>query len=132
VGARRRYDEGQPRRDRNGVMGRELVDCGTFVQSATAELKRFADGAGGLHFTPLKYGFWIRDTQGRGLFQGNYAVDWLRPFMPDVQPGELARLRRQQPVRYKNRYQDGYRFYIKDAEDLEIAEAIIRERCDDG
>ena len=64
----------------------ELVNCGSFVQSATAQFERFAKNTSGLQFRPLKHGFWIRDAHGRGLFQGNYTIEWLRPFMPDLRP----------------------------------------------
>jgi hypothetical protein len=106
----------------------ELENCGSFVQSATAQFKRFAENTKGLNFTFLKAGFWIRDAGGRGVFQGNYTIDRLRPFMSNLQPSERARLR--QPVRYKNRYQDGHRFYVENQSDIDVVKAIIAARCE--
>jgi predicted acylesterase/phospholipase RssA len=106
----------------------QLQKCEDKVQAATAELQRFAKQHE-LRFTPLQDGFWIRDSHGRGIFQGNYAKQWLRPFMPNVTPSELAKLSKLGPVRYKNRYQDGYRFYVQSQADLATVEKLILERC---
>jgi hypothetical protein len=43
--------------------------------------------------------------------------------MHDLRTTELAKLKC--PVRYKNAYQDGHRFYVEDDGDIEIVKAII-------
>ena len=103
----------------------ELANCESFVRSASAEFERFAR-SNGLQFTPLKHGFWIRDAYGRSLFQGNYTIKRLRPFMPYVQAAEQARLNH--PVPYKNSKQGGYRFYVENPHDIEVAKSIILAR----
>ena len=47
--------------------------------------------------------------------------------MSNLKPAELAQLK--EPVRYKNRYQDGHRFYVESQRDIDVVKAIIGARC---